>query len=142
METLNENEHPLVTPDFVGTDAEKTGVLGYWSDMIGKLRSLNVSVISHRNKLAIIAQLKKELDLIDVEINNDTAHPIIHKDGSNEMSTMPKGEEVPVVAPVVDLTQSEVPVTATNPYDIFNPKRVPASEAMQRLAGNWYPPKK
>lgn len=146
MTTLFENEHPLVTPSFVGTDEEKIQVLGYWAGLIGFLRSLNAHVISHENKLAIIAQLKAELEIINVEVNNVTAHMVNPGDGANEMSTMPVGGDVanpdlvtvnatspaPSVAPpaprVVDLAE---------PENKFNPKAT-ATEAMQRLAGNYY----
>jgi len=138
MKTLVEDEHPLVTPNFIGTDAEKILVLGYWSEVIGLMRSMNSIVISHENKLAIIDQLKKELDIIDLEVNNVSAHQVQHADGSVEMNTMPKGEEVPLKSPIIDLTQPEAAPAPTNPYEVFNPKRVPATEAMQRLAGTWY----
>jgi hypothetical protein len=127
MKILFENTHPLTTPDFVGTDQEKIAVIGYWSGLISQLRSMNMIVISHENKLAIIDQLKKELEMIDIEVNNDTAHPVVHPDGSTEMSQV----EVPTEAPgevVVDLTATE---------SQFNPK-ISITEMMQRLAGNYY----
>ena len=55
---LYENEHKLVTPDFIGTDEEKIAVLSYWTNLISSIRSINNIVISHENKLAIIDQLK------------------------------------------------------------------------------------
>ena len=135
MKILTENEHPLNTPAFIGTDAEKIAVIGYWAGMISHMRSMNMIVISHENKLAIIAQMKKELELIDIEVNNDTAHPVVHPDGSTEMSqlstTAPTMDAAPTVAPkeiVVDLTTNE---------SQFNPK-ISIKEQMQRLAGTHY----
>jgi len=135
MKILVENEHPLNSPSFIGTDAEKIAVLGYWAGMISHIRSMNMIVISHENKLAIIAQLKKELELIDIEVNNDSAHPVVHPDGSTEMSqlttTSPNIDDAPTVVPnevVVDLTTNE---------SQFNPK-ISIKEQMQRLAGTHY----
>jgi len=134
MKILFENEHALNSPSFIGTDAEKIAVLGYWAGMISHLRSMNMIVISHDNKLAIIAQLKKELELIDAEINNDSARPVVHPDGSLEMSNnptiAPNMDDTPTVSPnevVIDLTTESQ----------FSPK-IPVAEAMQRLAGTWY----
>jgi hypothetical protein len=139
-------EHPLVTPDFVGTDAEKTCVLSYWADIIGKLRAMNTTVIFHRNKLVIIAQLKKELELIDIEINNNTAHPTVHTDGSTEMA-----QDIPKEEPkdTIDLAEPEVqlisPSGAPNPTippaqksPLYAPPKMSMGEQMQRLSGTWY----
>lgn len=144
MDKLLENEHPLVTPNFIGTDEEKIQVINYWSQMITFLRSLNGLVISHENKLAIISQLIKEMDIINLEINNVTAHQVTSPDGSTEMSTMPANGEVAVedpvtvsaTAPVVNLAEPEV--KKSNPYEAFNRPAVSTSEAMQRLAGTYY----
>lgn len=134
MKILFENEHALNSPSFIGTDAEKIAVLGYWAGMISHLRSMNMIVISHDNKLAIIAQLKKELELIDAEINNDSARPVVHPDGSLEMSNNP------TIAPNMDATPTvspnEVVIDLTTESQ-FSPK-IPVAEAMQRLAGTWY----
>lgn len=134
MKTLTENEHPLVTPNFVGTDAEKITVLNYWSDLIRLVRSMNTLVISYDNKLAIVNQLQAELNIINSEINNVTSHLIKHADGSEEMSTMPKA--------IVNLAEPEAPAVPSNvpmvAADRFNPKNIPTSEAMQRLAGTYY----
>lgn len=136
MKILVENEHPLNTPSFMGTDAEKIAVLGYWSGMISHLRSMNMIVISHENKLAIINQLKSELELINIEVNNATAHPVVHPDGSTEMSQVTTDQptavatSAAVTAPenVVDLTATESKATS----------KIPVAEAMQRLAGTYY----
>jgi len=135
MKILFENTHPLTTPDFVGTDQEKIAVIGYWSGLISHLRSMNMIIISHENKLAIIAQLKRELEMIDIDVNNNTAQPVVHPDGSTEMSqlstTSPNIDAAPTVVPnevVVDLTTNE---------SQFNPK-ISITEMMQRLAGNYY----
>jgi hypothetical protein len=134
MDKLLENEHPLVTPSFLGTDAEKIVVLNYWSDLIRLVRSLNSIVISHDNKLAIVNQLQNELNIINSEINNVTAHVQQHADGSEEMSTMPQGVPDPDTKPVVNLAEPET----TDRFAKFNPPTVPTSEAMQRLAGTYY----
>ena len=140
MKILTENTHPLNTPSFTGTDAEKISVLGYWAGMISHLRSMNLIVISHENKLAIIAQLSKELELINIEINNETSHATVHADGSTEMSQValdhdPMADTQSTPAPtqaVVDLTTNE---------SQFKPK-ISLKEQMQRLAGNHYKLKK
>ena len=126
---LFENEHPLVTPNFIGTDQEKINVLGYWAGLISMLRSMNISIVSHENKLAVIKQLRAELDIIDVEINNVSSHEVTNQDGSPEMSTMPK-------EPIVNLAEPEVK-ESLDPYARFNIKASPV-EAMKRLAGNYY----
>jgi hypothetical protein len=141
MNTLLENEHPLVTPNFIGTDEEKIAVLAYWAEMIRHLRSLNAIVISHENKLAIMDQLNKELDIVCQEVNNATSHSVTNPDGSTEQSTMPTGAEVPVVAPVVNLAEPEVRESvkeSVDPYAKFNQKALTPAEAMQRLAGTYY----
>lgn len=144
MKTLTEDEHPLVTPNFIGTDEEKVIVLGYWSEVIGLMRSMNSIVVSHDNKLAIIAQLKAELEIINNEVNNVTSHQVQHADGSVELSTMPAGGELPKSGPVAPATP--VPTSTTpapkiidlgQPENKFNPK-VSTTEAMQRLAGTYY----
>jgi hypothetical protein len=139
MTTLLENEHPLVTPNFIGTDAEKIAVINYWSGMICHLRSLNLNVISHENKLAILDQLRKELDLVCTEVNNVTSHTVTHADGSTEQSTVPPASEAPDVAvaaePIVNLGEPEVKL---NFEGLHEQKKISAAEQMQRLAGTWY----
>lgn len=128
---LVETEHPLDTPSIIGTDTEKINVLGYWAGLISHLRSINMIVISHPNKLAIIDQLKKEIALIEAEVHNDTAHPVPSPDGAVTMEQPPHNDEVTANAPgemVVDLTTSEE----------MKEKRIPISEQLQRLAGTWY----
>jgi hypothetical protein len=151
MTTLFENEHPLVTPNFIGTDQEKIAVLGYWSSLISLLRAMNSIVISHDNKLAIISQLQSELALIDNEINNDSARPVIQADGGTEMTNVPRGQtdgETPAIVdlsdpnPATDVKTPTDVTTVTDPYSQFNRRNVPVGEAMQRLAGNYYSKKK
>jgi len=136
MKILVENEHPLNSPSFIGIDAEKIAVLGYWAGMISHLRSMNMIVISHENKLAIIAQLKKELELIDVEVNNDTAHPVVHPDGSTEMSQLPSSPNMGVTPTPIEVPK-EIVVDLTSNESQFNPK-ISIKEQMQRLAGTHY----
>jgi hypothetical protein len=134
---INESEHPLVTPEFIGTDEEKMAVLSYWSDLIGLVRSLNACVISHQNKLSIILQMQKELTLIGLEVNNTSAAPVSQQNGSIEMNqdTTPKTTGPDEI--VIDLGKPDVQ-EAENPYAKFERKDIPVAEAMKRLAGTWY----
>ena len=114
-----ESEHPLVTPEFIGLDEEKISVIQYWSEIIGLLRSMNSCVVSIENKQAIINQLKKEIELLDIELNNISAVPVENEDGSYDMD-QPTG---------VDLRNPE-PQVKTNQM---------TKESLQKLAGNWVP---
>lgn len=123
---LNETENPLVTPEFIGTDEEKIQVLSYWSELIGTLRSLNAAVISHPNKLAILAQLKAETELLEREVTNVSATAQGGADGAVELSQAP-APNTPAPENVVNLAE---------------PERIPATEMMMRLSGTWYGRKK
>lgn len=126
MKKIFENEHPLVTPNFIGTDKEKTEVLCYWASLVSVLRNMNDIVISFDNKLAIISQLQSELALMDNEVNNDSARPVVHNDGSTNMTNTPPNQTVGEPPKIVDLTSQE---------DIY---KIPVAEQMQRIAGIWY----
>jgi hypothetical protein len=139
---LNESEHPLVTPEFIGTDEEKMAVLTYWAGLISQVRSLNSCVISHQNKLSIIFQLQKELTLIGLEVNNTSAEPVSQPDGSIEMNQDATPKTAGPEEIVINLGTPEVKESEENPYAKFNRKDVPVAEAMQRLAGTWYYVKK
>ena len=130
---LNEDEHQLVTPSFIGTDEEKIGVLTFWSEMISKIRSINSYVISHENKLAIVAQLKKELELIDLEINNVTSHPVQHADGGTEMAQIAPDNSVDLSIPEPVKYQTE-----SKKSSVFDKPKISIVEQMQRIAGTYY----
>jgi hypothetical protein len=130
---LNEDEHQLVTPSFIGTDEEKIGVLTFWSEMISKIRSINSYVVSHENKLAIVAQLKKELELIDLEINNVTSHPVQHADGGTEMSQVAPDNSVDLSIPEPIKYQTE-----SKKNSVFDTPKISIIEQMQRIAGTYY----
>jgi len=134
---LNESEHPLVTPTFVGTDDEKMSVLQYWSNLIGLVRSMNAVVITHENKLAILIQIQKEIDLISAEVNNITAKLSTDQDGAPELT-----QDVTKQDQTVDLTipesVQEIDCFTGRPISKFNPTVISKAEQMQRLAGNYY----
>lgn len=104
---LLENEHPLVTPELNGTDAEKIAAISYWSDVVGLLRSLKSHVISLDNQMAIITAIKTEVDLIDIEINNKTASTVQNPDGTADMKALPPTE----ADNVIDLSKSTTDMT-------------------------------
>jgi hypothetical protein len=112
---LNETESPLVTPVFSGTDEEKVSCLSYWAELIAIIRSLNSCITAHENKLAIINQLKTEVQIIDSELNNLTAKPQVNNDGSVEMKQ-----------------ETEVDLSST---DMFAPPKLSVPAQLQKLAG-------
>lgn len=145
-----ENEHPLETPDLIGTDAEKIAGIKFWADLIALVRSIDTTFISYENKLAIIQFLKKELDLVDVEINNISA-TVVSKPGE-----IPSAEQLPAAVPepeqnIVDLSKSAevaasaAPVLPAPPAPPVNPitkaavKTAPTFsdlDKLRRVAGN------
>jgi len=135
---LIEDNQPLVTPDFIGTDEEKIQVLSYWSDLISLIRVLGVTVVSHENKLAIVTQLKKELDLVDLDVNNATSVPVTTDDGNTVMSKDPASTQ-DAAEKVINLAEPEDPA---KPPSLFAPQKITTTEQMQRLAGLWYTRKK
>ena len=136
---INESENPLVTPDFIGTDEEKMSVLSYWSELIGMVRSLNAVVISHENKLAILTQIQKEIALLELEVNNVSAHPTMDADGMSDMAQDPE-KKTEIVINLGDPEEVAKSTTIPTPVkqDQFARTNIPTTEMMQRLAGNWY----
>jgi hypothetical protein len=105
----------LVTPAFVGDDEEKIRALGYWSGLISMLRSPSLSEFSPENKLAILQQLKCEIDQM-----TPTVPPL-------QAPLNPPVPICPTEQPVVDLS-----------FPQYESREIPIAEQMQRLAGNWY----
>jgi hypothetical protein len=101
---LLETESKLISPELIGTDAEKIAALQYWSEIVGLFRSLNTTIISFDNKTNIIAAIKAELELIEMELHNVSAVP------SNEPGEIPSMEMVPTEE-IVDLSTPEKPKT-------------------------------
>ena len=126
---LLEVEHNLITPDFVGTDEEKIKVLNYWAELIGTIRALNANVISSDNKIAIIHQLKHELDLLDLENSNMSAVPVGNVDGSTEMR---KSNLKPEEEPSIDLTKEDKPKKSE---DFFKAPPLSPEATAKKLAG-------
>lgn len=106
-EPLLENEHPLITPELNGTDAEKIATLSYWSEVVSLLRSLKSHVISLDNQQAIISAIKTEVDLIDIEINNKGAVTVQNADGTADMKALPPSE----ADEIIDLSKSTTDMT-------------------------------
>ena len=140
---LVESDTTLTTPDFIGNDEEKVNVLAYWSDMISLLRSINTTVVSIENKVAILDQLKKEVELLTLEVTNATSHPATSTDGSSEMKK--DGDPEKDAPPVVDLSSPEdgnMPgAVPSAPVDPFAGPKITTTEQMRRLAGIWDKPK-
>ena len=102
---LTENEHALTTPEFIGTDQEKIAGIKFWSDVIGLIRSINTTFVSYENKKSLIAAVKRELDIISVEIDNSSSRV------TQGAVDIPSADQVPAGEPsgevnVVDLTKS------------------------------------
>lgn len=93
MDNLHENEHALSTPELIGDDIEKINCIQYWSEIVGLLRSLNVTVVSFKNKVNIIQAIMNELQTIDTELRNDASYPVQTQDGAVEMDQVPKDDE-------------------------------------------------
>ena len=122
---LFESENSLKTPEIVGTDEEKVAVLAYWSDLVGLLRSINTTVISIENKIAILDHLKNEVELVMLDVTNATAHAAVDKE-TGETSMKQDGD------PEVDGPKE---VDLSTPQDgIVNPPPSVA-EQMRALAG-------
>lgn len=116
----------LKTPEIVGTDEEKISVLAYWSDLVGMLRSINSTVISMENKIAILTHLKNEVELVTLEVTNATAHPVVDdEDGGTSMKQA--GDPAADAPGVVDLTKPPA-------QDQFN-RPTTHLEQMRTLAG-------
>jgi hypothetical protein len=100
--TLLKEEHTLETPPLIGTSEEKMRALRFWTDIVALIDTIDSSFESFENKQMIIAHIKKEVDLIDVAINNISATVV---DGPGEI---PSAEQVP------SLNQLSPPVVGTN----------------------------
>lgn len=73
MKNLNEDMHPLITPQFGGTAEEITTALRCWADLIENLRFLDVRVTAYINRSKIIDHLERELAALRAEIDNTSA---------------------------------------------------------------------
>ena len=113
---LLENEHTLESPELIGTDEEKINGIRFWADLVGMIRSIDHTFISHENKLAILAFLKKEVDLVDIEINNISSQVVSKPGEIPSTEQLPPGEEPPETN-IVDLTKAAEVVAAINPGD-------------------------
>lgn len=131
---LTENEHALATPELIGTDQEKIAGIKFWSDVIGLIRSINTTFVSYENKKSVIAAFKKELDVIEVEIDNSSSRV------SQGAVDIPSADQVPPGEPagdvnVVDLTKSvEVASSTTMAKPSPTPvKTAPTFENLDKL---------
>lgn len=121
---LVENEHALSTPELIGDDQEKIAGIKFWSDVISLIRSLNTIFVSYDNKKAIIAAFKKELDLLEIELDNETSHPSQGGMGiPSTDQTLDRGH-----VNVVDLTNPQE-VAATTTVG----KKAPTFEDLEKL---------
>ena len=123
---LLEVESKLISPELIGTDSEKIAGIQFWSEIVGMLRSLNVTMISFENKVNIIAAIKAELELIDMELNNVTAAANVEPGEIPSMEMVPKDD-------VVDLSVPEP--TPPAKFDIKKPA-VFSAEAIRQLRRN------
>lgn len=127
---LVETEHKLISPELIGTDAEKIACLRYWSEIVGLFRSLNVTVVSFDNKVNIIAAIKAELELVDMELHNVTAAPDIKPGEIPSMEMVPPTD--PAASGEVDLSKPEP--TPPVKFDIH--KAAFSAQDMQRMRRN------
>jgi len=106
---INETTHVLQTPEIVGTDEEKVGVLHMWADLIGMVRNINTSVVSYENKKSILVQIKKELELIELELDNAKSDPT-DINGATALEQLPKEkeEEAKLAVPAPDAPPTPV----------------------------------
>lgn len=112
MAILNEDIHPLITPQFGGTAEEITTALRCWADLIENLRFLDVRVTAYDNRSKIIDHLGRELEALRAEIDNISATMTDPATGMPVMSqpiagnaqvdqpTAPSDTQPPVVAPI------------------------------------------
>jgi hypothetical protein len=112
MHLTESDNSALVTPDFTGTDDEKISVINYWAELIGLIRSIDASVSSLENKLAIISQIKKEIELIELSLTNATAQPIDNGDGAVELKKATKADKKKVT---VDIKGEKTPGSSQSP---------------------------
>jgi hypothetical protein len=120
--TLLENEHVLSSPEIIGTDEEKIAAIGYWAGVVGTLRTLNTLMVSHRNKMNMIAAIRNETDLVQKEIENATSQ--MRPDGVPGMYQDPAAAPVEAT-PVVDLGRDEI-TTVAQPSSLPRGTEVPA----------------
>lgn len=135
----------LDTPTLIGTDEEKIAGIKFWAELVSLVRSVNSVFVSYENKQEVIKYLKKEIEQIDVEINNISASVVSHPDEIPSAEQVPKDEAVPEI-PEVDLSKNDEVANTTNqsvpakPQE-DNPVIKPAEpkqdniDKMRRLAG-------
>lgn len=124
MKTLIEyNTSSLESPDLVGTDEEKIKGIHFWADVVAMLRTINTTFISHENKQTIIAAIKRELDIVDVEINNISTTVISAPGEIPSMEKIPTSEPAPETN-IVDLT-NDADVAASVPAEHSQPTQKP-----------------
>lgn len=131
---LIENEHALTTPELIGTDQEKIAGIKFWSDVIGLIRTINTTFVSYENKKSIIAAFKKELDVIEVEIDNSSSRV------TQGTTDIPSADQVPKDEPsadvnVVDLTKN-AEVAATTVGAVKVQPTFSSLDKLRRMAGN------
>lgn len=130
MTKLNENEHALTTPELIGTDQEKVDGIRFWADIIGMIRGINTAFISYENKKSVIAAFKKELELIEIEIDNISGRVTQAADAViPSVDQAPKDE--PAELNVVDLTKNNEVSNSTAPT--VPAKKAPTFESLDKL---------
>lgn len=106
---LIESMHPLVTPEFSGTNEEILQAINFWMEAVTTFRSLVGQVTSFENRAAIIKQMEVELAALRAELENVSS--VTTKDEEGKLSmTQPKIDSVgDVIKPdnAVDLSVSE-----------------------------------
>jgi hypothetical protein len=149
MKKLFENEHPLETPALVGTDEEKIAGIRFWAELVALARSIDTTFISYENKLRIIQYLKKELDLVDVEINNVSSQVVAPPAEVPSAEQLPPGESADTnivdlsssagVTNAVNSNMTAVPPAPTEITPAAKPKQTPTFsnlDKLRRVAGN------
>lgn len=130
---LSENEHVLTSPEIIGTDEEKISAISYWSSVIGLYRTLNSLMVSYNNKINMITAMRKELDIVELEIQNTSAE--VKDDGESVPGMYQDTDAAPDEA-VIDIGNKTISTEEKEQ------KKKALIEKMQRAAGTFYLSKK
>lgn len=117
MTILNEDNHPLITPQFSGTAEEITTALRCWADLIENLRFLDVRVTAYNNRSEIIAHLERELQALRAEIDNVSATMTDPASGLPIMSQPIEGN-AEVTEPVPPSAGAAEPINVGSKYSV------------------------
>lgn len=122
-------ESGLVTPEFTGTDEEKISTLQYWADLVKLVRGIKIIIPQHDNQIKILDQIKKELELIQLEVTNTTSQPVHTDAGMPALKKIPDHERDEEVVDLSTTPPENYP--ASSP---FSPHRPLTTEDLNRIA--------